>query len=86
MVADPVVVVALSVPVLWLGLLIRVDFATGVIGMLVFVAIAALWGLAYTGLPYTIALRTDSPAAVNSSFLIFFPFTFLATTFLAQTA
>src|SRR3712207_3370901 len=36
--------------------------------------------------PYTIALRTGNPAAVNSSFILFFPFAFLTTTFLPQEA
>ncbi len=48
--------------------------------------IAGLWGLAFTGFPYTIALRTGNPAAVASSFLLFFPFAFLTTTFLPQEA
>jgi ABC-2 type transport system permease protein len=44
------------------------------------------WGLAFTGFPYAIALRTGNPAAVNSSFILFFPFAFLTTTFLPQQA
>lgn len=86
MVADFVVVVALSIPVVALGFIVGVDFATGPLGVLAFIVIGALWGLAYTGLPYTIALRTGSPAAVNASFLVFFPFAFLTTTFLPADA
>ncbi len=51
-------------------------------GVLLFLLLAGLWGLAFTGFPYAIALRTGNPAAVNSSFLLFFPFAFLTTTFL----
>jgi len=40
--------------------------------------------LAYTGFPYAIALKTGSPAAVNSSFLLFMPFVFLTTVYLPQ--
>ena len=36
--------------------------------------------------PYTVALRTGNPAAVNSAFLIFFPFAFLTTSFLPKEA
>src|SRR3712207_9323338 len=39
--------------------------------------------------PYTTlfrSLRTGNPAAVNSSFILFFPFAFLTTTFLPQEA
>ena len=31
-------------------------------------------GLAFTGFPYAIALKTGNPAAVNTSFILFFPF------------
>jgi ABC-type ATPase involved in cell division len=50
------------------------------------VLFSGFWGLAFTGFPYTIALRTGNPAAVNSSFILFFPFAFLTTTFLPQEA
>ena len=42
------------------------------------------WSLTFTGFPYTIALRTGNPAAVNSAFLIFFPFAFLTPSFLPR--
>lgn len=86
MLADLALVIALSLPVLVLGFVLGVGFATGPLGLLVFLAIAGLWGLAFTGFPYAIALRTGNPAAVNSSFILFFPFAFLTTTFLPQDA
>lgn len=86
MVADLVLVVSLSVPVVVLGTAVGVHFATGVGGMVAFVALGGLWGLAYTGFPYAIALKTGSPAAVNSSFILFFPFAFLTTTFAPKAA
>ncbi|WP_419924870.1 ABC transporter permease [Candidatus Poriferisocius sp.] len=80
MVADFTLFIVMAVPVIVLGFIIGVSFgATGVLGLLVFVVFGALWGLAYTGFPYAIALRTGNPAAVNSSFLLFFPFMFLTT-------
>ena len=39
-------------------------------------------GLAFTGFPYAIALKTGNPAAVNTSFILFFQFAFLTTSFL----
>ena len=45
---------------------------------------AGLWGLAFTGFPYAIALRTGNPTAVNNAFLLFFPFAFLTTAYLPQ--
>jgi len=86
MVADLALVIALSVPVLVLGFILGVGFATGPLGVLAFLLLSGFWGLAFTGFPYTIALRTGNPAAVNSSFILFFPFTFLTTTFLPQEA
>ncbi len=86
MVADLVLVVALCLPVLALGFSLGVGFETGPLGVLAFLLLAGLWGLAFTGFPYAIALRTGNPAAVNSSFLLFFPFAFLTTTFLPQEA
>ena len=49
-------------------------------------ALSGLWGLAYTGFPYAIAFKTGNPAAVNSSFLLFFPFVFLTTVFVPREA
>jgi ABC-2 type transport system permease protein len=81
MVADYVLVCALCVPVIALGLALGVTFEAGPVGILVFILVAGLWGLVFTGFPYAIALKTGSPAAVNSSFLLFFPFAFLTTAF-----
>lgn len=86
MVADLALVIVLSIPVLILGMIVGVDFVTGYIGMLVFLIMSGLWGLAFTGFPYAIALKTGNPAAVNSSFLLFFPFSFLTTSFLPKEA
>src|SRR5579871_2722524 len=78
MVADLAVVLALCVPVLTVGFLVGVHFVTGLPGVLAFVALSALWGVTFTGIPYAVALRTGSPAAVNASFVIFFPAFFLS--------
>ena len=86
MVADFVLVVTLTVPVLVMGLLLGVHFASGVAGAVVFVLLAGLWGVVFTGFPYAIALKTGNPAAVNASFILFFPFAFLTTSFLPKQA
>jgi len=84
MVADLVIVTLLGVPVVILGLLIGVSFETGLVGMLVFILIGTAWGLAFTGFPYAIALKTGNPIAVNNAFLLFFPFAFLTTAYVPQ--
>jgi ABC-2 type transport system permease protein len=86
MIADLTLVIALCIPVVILGLAVGVDFVTGVPGILAFLALSGLWGLAFTGFPYAIALKTGNPGAVNSSFLLFFPFSFLTTAFLPREA
>lgn len=86
MVADLSLVIALSLPVLLLGFIVGVTFETGVLGLLVFLAMTGLWGLAFTGFPYAIALKTGSPGAVGASFILFFPFAFLTTSTLPKEA
>ncbi|MBI4258158.1 MAG: ABC transporter permease [Thaumarchaeota archaeon] len=86
MMADFALVLALSLPVLLLGLIVGVRFVTGILGVSVFLLLSGLWGLVYSGFPYAIALRTGNPAAVNTSFLLFLPFVFLTTVFLPMEA
>lgn len=86
MVADFVVVMLLCIPVVILGLIVGVSFATGILGILAFVLIGSLWGVAFTGFGYAIALKTGNPGAVNSSFIMFFPFVFLTTSFMPKKA
>ena len=85
-VADFTLVVALTLPVIIIGMIVGVTFASGFLGMLLFILLAGLWGLVFTGFPYAIALKTGNPAAVNSSFLLFFPFVFLTTVFVPKEA
>ena len=49
-----------------------------------FIGLAALWSLAFAGFGYAIALKTGNPAAVNSSFLLFFPFLFLTSSYVPR--
>lgn len=86
MVADFAMVCALCIPVTGLGMALGVRFETGVLGIIAFIVIAGLWGLVFTGFPYAIALKTGSPGAVGSSFILFFPFAFLTTSTLPRDA
>ena len=86
MVADFLLVVALTLPVVALGFIVGVRFESGPVGIIVFILISGVWGLVYTGFPYAIAFKTGNPAAVNTSFLLFFPFAFLTTAFLPKEA
>ncbi len=84
MAADLMAVIMLAIPVTALGLVLGVRFETGILGMIVFLFYGAAWGLAFAGFPYAIALKTGNPAAVNSSFILFFPFAFLTSSFLPK--
>jgi len=84
MVADVTVAAVLTVPIIVLGLILGVRFDDGPIGIVVFIAIASLWSLAFAGFGYAIALKTGNPAAVSSSFLLFFPFLFLTSSYVPR--
>jgi ABC-2 type transport system permease protein len=86
MIADIVLAAVLTVPVLIVSHLAGVRFETGAGGIVVFIALTAAWGLAFTGFPYAIALRTGNPAAVYSAYLLLFPFAFLTTSFVPREA
>jgi ABC-2 type transport system permease protein len=84
MVADVTVSSILCVPILALAFALGINFQTGAVGVLMFVVIAALWSLAFAGFGYAIALKSGNPAAVNSSFLLFFPFLFLTSSYVPR--
>ena len=86
MMADVLLVIGLTIPVIGLGWLIGVRFVTGFPGLVLFVAVAGVWGLAFTAFLYAIALKTANPAAVTAGVLVFFPFAFLTTAFLPKEA
>jgi ABC-2 type transport system permease protein len=84
MTADLAVAALLAIPILILGFIVGVRFETGPLGVLAFIAITSLWCLAYAGFAYAIALKTGNPAAVQSSFLLFFPFLFLTSSYVPR--
>lgn len=82
--ADAVMAVVVTLPVLVIGLALGAEFKTGPLGVLLFIIFAVGWNVSFAGFGYAIALRTGNPAAVNSSFLLFFPFLFLSTAFVTR--
>ena len=84
MLADVAVAAALTLPILALGFILGVTFESGLLGVVAFVLISALWSLAFAGFGYAIALKTGNPAAVNSSFMLFFPFLFLTSSYVPR--
>jgi len=67
--------------VMVLALAAGLEFKTGIAGAAVLVIIASVWGLAYSAIGFGIALKTGSPAATQSAWVIFFPLIFLAPSF-----
>ncbi len=55
--------------------------ATGVAGAAALILLASLWGIVYSAIGFGIALKTGSPAATQSAWVIFFPLIFLTTAF-----
>lgn len=86
MVADMALAVVMSIPVLVLAFVIGVDFASGLLGIAALVAVTVVWAVVFNGFPYSIALKTGNPAAVNTSFIIFFPVIFMTPLFVPREA
>jgi len=84
MAADVAVAAALTAPIMVLGAILGVRFEGGALGIVAFVVLASLWSLAFAGFGYAIALKTGNPAAVNSTFLLFFPFLFLTDSYVPR--
>jgi len=84
MAADVAIAAALTIPILVLGFILGVRFEAGVLGLILFVVLSAAWSLAFAGFGYAVALKTGNPAAVNSMFLLFFPFLFLTTSYVPR--
>jgi ABC-2 type transport system permease protein len=70
-----------STVVLIAGLAFGVHMETGVLGAIVLVVLAALFGVGYAGFGILVALRTRNVQATNTSFLLFFPLLFLTPNF-----
>src|SRR5690242_2013697 len=84
MLADVAIACALMVPILGLALGLGVRIESGPAGAVVFLLLGCAWSLAFAGFGYAIALKTGNPAAVNSSFLLFFPFLFMTSSYVPR--
>ncbi|MBU6389240.1 ABC transporter permease [Patescibacteria group bacterium] len=60
-------------------LLMGGKIVTGLPGLLVILLLGGLFGMAWSGIGMTIALLTKNQRATQSSFILFFPFTFITT-------
>lgn len=67
--------------VLGVGLLMGLESATGLAGLLVVIGLAVLLGTGFAGFTVSAALGSGSAAATQGAGFLFFPLTFLAPTF-----
>ncbi|HEY6638818.1 MAG TPA: ABC transporter permease [Solirubrobacterales bacterium] len=79
--ADLVRGIAASTVVVLAGLAFGVQIESGVLGAVVLILLAALFGVAYAGFGILVALTTRNVQATNTSFLLFFPLLFLTPNF-----
>jgi ABC-2 type transport system permease protein len=84
LVAEGVKGVVISVVIVLIALPFGITIASGPLGFVLLVALAALWGVVYAGFMQLIALKTRSAAATNSGGLIFFPLLFLTPNFVPR--
>lgn len=70
-----------STVVLLAGLALGAHMASGILGAVVLVVLAALFGVGYACFGILVALRTRNVQATNTSFLLFFPLLFLTPNF-----
>jgi ABC-2 type transport system permease protein len=81
MFSDAVRAMALSVIILFVGIVLGAGMATGVAGFVTIVLLSGLFALAYSGLTAALALRTGSSQAAQLGVLLFFPLIFLSPAF-----
>lgn len=81
MIASAIVLVVQTGAVTGVALLLGLEPATGLLGLLLLLVFALLLGISLAGILVSVALRTNSAAATNGASFLFFPFTFLTAAF-----
>jgi len=84
MIAAATLLVAQVVLIIGLALLLGLDPATGVLGVLMVIFFAFVWGMAFAGYSVLMALKTKNAAAAQAATFAFFPLIFLSTTFVPE--
>ena len=79
--ADAIRAIAFTAVILVVVSLVGAGMEAGPLGYLVILALAGLFGAAYSGIGATIALRTGNAQAAQAGFLVFFPLLFLSPAF-----
>jgi ABC-2 type transport system permease protein len=82
--AEGVKCLAISAFIIFVALLFGVSLASGPLGFVLLLMLAASWAMVYSGFMELIALKTRSAAATQSGSLIFFPLLFLTPNFVPR--
>lgn len=86
MAADFLRIMVQAVIVLLVALATGLSFETGVLGAVTLILIASLFGLAFSGFGFTIALKTGNAQATQSMWFLFMPLMFMTTLFAPKEA
>ena len=81
LIADGIRAIAFTAVILVVISLVGAGMEAGPLGYVVILALAGLFGAAYSGIGATIALRTGNAQAAQAGFLVFFPLLFLSPAF-----
>ena len=81
MIAGAAVLVLQTLLVTGVGLLLGLESASGIVGILVMLVTALLLGVAFGGFSVGVSLLSGNAAATQSATFLFFPLTFLTATF-----
>jgi ABC-2 type transport system permease protein len=84
LIAEAAKCVVIAAAIILLALPFGISIASGPLGFLLLIALAAGWGVVYSGFMQLIALKTRSAAATQSGGLIFFPLLFLTPNFVPR--
>ncbi|BEP12307.1 hypothetical protein acdb102_06180 [Acidothermaceae bacterium B102] len=84
LVAEAVKGVGIASLLVLLSLPFGIRVKSGVLGFVLLILLASMWGVVYSGFMQLIALKTRSAAATNSGGLVFFPLLFLTPNFVPR--
>lgn len=84
MIVGAIQVLLQTIVILAVGLACGARVHTGVLGMLVLLLIAFLWGVGLAGISVAVGLRTGDPGITQSMSLLLFPLMFLSSVFVPR--
>ncbi len=84
LIAEGTKIAVISALIVLLSLPFGISVASGPVGFVLLLALAAAWAMVFSGFVQVIALKTRSAAATQSGSLIFFPLLFLTPNFVPR--